>query len=109
MEEVRRRLGQTVACAARLDLAAMRPRPGLSSTAYCLASEGREYLVYQPEDGAFDVDVIDGTYDVEWFDAAAGTTVSAEPVRASNGRATFAPPAPGEAVLHLTSRATNAQ
>ena len=72
-EDVRRNLGYTLAFANRIDLASMTPQLGLASTAYCLAKPGSEYLVYQPSNGAFTVDLQAGTYIYEWFRPETGT------------------------------------
>jgi hypothetical protein len=47
-EPVRVALGQTLTVAKHIGLANMIPRPDLSSSGYCLANSGREYLVYLP-------------------------------------------------------------
>lgn len=47
-ESVRRAMGHTRGYANRINLAAMVPRNDLSSTEYCLANPGFEYLVYLP-------------------------------------------------------------
>jgi hypothetical protein len=49
-----------------MNLTEMRPHDDLSSTTYCLAHPGREYLVYQPNpDTAFTVTLPKGRYDLE--------------------------------------------
>jgi Family of unknown function (DUF6298)/Putative collagen-binding domain of a collagenase len=98
---IRSALGQTRRYAGRIDLAAVRPRPELASTGYCLASR-REYLVYQPEGGALTVDLTRtrGLYSVEWFDPARDRTTSGERV-SGGGVLTFTPPFAGQAVLYL--------
>jgi hypothetical protein len=59
--------------AERMDLASAVPQSALSSTGYCLAAPGREYLVYQPGEGSFTVDLgaAGGNLSVEWFDPVA--------------------------------------
>ena len=47
-ETTRKNMGYSHRYAERMDLAAMTPRVDLSSTGFCLAAPGREYLVYQP-------------------------------------------------------------
>ncbi len=84
------------------DLAAMTPRGELSSTAYCLASPGNDYLVYQPKAGeSFAVELKGGTYRYEWFDPAHGAVASRGQVQAADGRQSFQAPFAGDAVLHL--------
>ena len=73
-------IGATVTFANRMNLACMHPQNDLSSTTYCLADPGREYLVFQP--GTGDVRVLGlrsgYRYRFEWFDT--------EKCRASIGR-----------------------
>lgn len=99
---IRSALGQTRRFAERVDLARMRPRLDLASTRYTLASHGREYLVYQPEDGPFTVDLRStaASYSVEWFDPGRDRTARADEVRGGEV-VTFKPPFRGQAVLYL--------
>lgn len=99
---IRSAMGQTRRYTKRIDLAAARPRGDLASTRYCLAVPGREYLVYQPEQGAFTVDLrgASGRFTVEWFAPATDTTSSG--VSVAGGRTlTFVPPFAGQAVLYI--------
>lgn len=104
-EDVRKAMGSTRGYADKMNLAAMTPRNGISSTAYCLAHVGSEYLVYQPTGGAFTVTLAGGTYSVEWFNPQAGAASAAGTV---NGGAdvSFTPPFGGDAVLYLKSAAS---
>jgi hypothetical protein len=52
-EPIRRALGQTLAVANRINLAAMVPRRDLASTGFCLANPGLEYLVYLPPNSSW--------------------------------------------------------
>ena len=104
IEEVRRNLGFTRTYATKVDLAATTPRLDLSSTGYCLANPGSEYLVYQPDMGEFTVDLIAGTYSYEWFDPVAGSKADAGSFTADGGRRSFASPFHGDAVLYLKIR-----
>lgn len=94
-------MGLTRRYATRFDLARSRPRPDLSSTQYCLAVPGREYLVYQPGDGPFWVEL--GTrarrYAVEWLETETGRRIQLAETGA--GRRTFTPPFSGPALLYL--------
>ena len=84
----------------------MAPRGDLSSTGYCLAAPGKEYLVYQPGEGPFQVQLSgdkDTTFAVEWFDPQAGMVVDGKPVKMME-QTTFAPPFSGNAVLYLKVR-----
>jgi len=101
----RQGMGQTVAWARRVNLAAMLPSPNLASTTYCLADPGREYLIFQPAMGAFTVTLPENgsTFAAEWFSPVTGQRHAGEDVRAG-GVQTVTPPQPGMAVLHLRAR-----
>jgi hypothetical protein len=107
-EGARRAMGQTRRFAERMNLAAMTPRGALSSTTYCLASQGKEYLVYQPRDGEFTLELAEGKLAVEWFDPMDDKVMSADQV-AGGARRTFKPPFDGAAVLYLRSAASKNQ
>ncbi|HET6516217.1 MAG TPA: hypothetical protein VFG09_13735, partial [Thermodesulfovibrionales bacterium] len=87
----------------KMNLAAMTPRDELSSTTYCLADPGREYLVYQTEsDTPFHLYLKAGAYRYEWFNPDKGTIVSTGSSIFPQDRSTsFAPPFPGDAVLYV--------
>lgn len=102
---VRRALGDTVAYSKRFQsLAQMIPTsaPAQCSTTYCLRNPGQDYLVYQPEEGAFTVNLTAADYEFEWFDPAAGVIVQTGTITAGAGSRTFTPPFSGDAVLYLT-------
>ncbi len=94
-------MGQTLAFAKRIDLIHMLPKNSLSSTTYCLANEGKEYLAYQPNTGSFTVNVSSGTYSYEWFNPQTGNVVATGTLTASGGSKQFSPPFTGDAVLYL--------
>jgi hypothetical protein len=105
-EAARYALGDTRRYAQKMDVAAMVPRGGLSSTGYALADPGEEYLVLQPGDkgGAFTVTLEAGAYASEWQDVATRETRGTERVMIDgDGPASFAAPFAngGPAVLHL--------
>jgi hypothetical protein len=97
-----RAMGDTRRYAQRIDLATMTPRGDLSSTGYCLADPGRAYLVFQPDGGAFTLDLAgaETRYAAEWFDPSAHRTAAGRPVRGGS-RVEFSPPFAGDAVLLL--------
>ncbi len=103
-EDVRKAMGYSRRYADKMNLAAMTPRNGLSSTAYCLAQSGSEYLVYQPMGGAFTVTLAGGTYSVEWFNPQTGTASAAGAMK-GGADVKFTPPFDGDAVLYLKSGA----
>ncbi|MGE3845171.1 MAG: putative collagen-binding domain-containing protein, partial [Vicinamibacterales bacterium] len=91
--------------AERLPLAAMTPQPELTSTGYALAQlsqEAAEILVYQPDSGAFTVDLSDTRRDflVEWFDPSNGQVNEAGRIAGGRMRV-FTPPFASDAVLYL--------
>ncbi len=94
-------MGHTRTYANRMNLAAMTPRNDLSTTSYCLANSGQEYLVYQPKTGEFSVNLTAGTYSSEWFNPTTGSVESTSSVKAAGGKQAFTPPFPGPDVLYL--------
>ena len=99
------RLGmeQTRRYSRRISLADMAPRGDLSSTRYCLASPGVEYLVFQTgNNGMLNVDLrgAAGRFSVEWLNVNADRTVAGQPVE-GGARRVFDTPFPGPAVLYL--------
>lgn len=100
-DTLRSAMGDARVYADRMKLADMTPQTALSSTHYCLASPGHEYLVYQPGTGAFTVTLQAGAYHYEWFDPVNHTMISTESFMASTGERSFTPPTNGEAVLYL--------
>ena len=96
-------MGHTLRYARKMDLAAMTPHGDLTSTRYCLAAPGEEYLVYQAGEGPFQVQLSGSkntTFAVEWFDPRAATVVRGKPVKTME-QMTFTPPFSGNAVLYL--------
>jgi hypothetical protein len=69
-DPTRRAMGFARALAAGVNLAALVPHGELSSTKYCMAQPGREYLAYKPgpEEGEFRLRVEPGRYRIEWID-----------------------------------------
>ena len=65
-ETLRSAMGDTRVFADRMNLAAMTPESALSSTNYCLANPGHEYLVYQPGAGPFTMTLAAGDYHYEY-------------------------------------------
>lgn len=101
-EPLRRNLGHTRRLAERMDLAHMRPSTDIASTTYCLANPGTEYLVYQPDKGAFTVNLTKaaGDFTVEWFDLKTEKISTGETAQGGGVRR-FTPPGDGPAVLYL--------
>lgn len=101
-DSARQAIGQVVRWARRVDLAAMKPEQSLSTTGYCLASRGTEYLVFQSNKGEFNVDLGDapGRFQAKWFDVNLDREIPGKLVEGGSTR-TFTTPFPGPAVLHL--------
>lgn len=100
-DPVRLALGVTQKLAKRIDLARLTPSPGLSSTKYCLAAPGQEYLVYQSESGEFSVNMVAENYALEWIVPTNGSIPSTGFIKSTGGNQTFTAPFSGPAVLHL--------
>lgn len=128
---LRKAMGDTLHYADKMDLAALNPRGDLSSTGYCLANPGKEYLVYAPSDGHFGVNWFDRLhlhgwanwfsqmmgwnqtvsvdlsesskgFHVEWFNPRTGETISGG-VTVGGGPQTFTAPFSADAVLYLAA------
>ena len=100
---MRQALGRASFWAKRIHLTDMPPAGWVSSTGYCLADPGKEYLIYQPESGSFKVNLYgaDVTFGVEWYRIETDEIIEGRPF--SCGMAIdFTPPCPGEVLLHLT-------
>jgi hypothetical protein len=102
LESARLALGDVRGLAERLDLARITPASALSSTRYALAAEGQEYVVFQPDDGAFTIQLPSGTYAAQWFSLENRAWINADASAMGDDSATsFQPPFPGPSVLHL--------
>jgi hypothetical protein len=103
-EVLRSAMGRARSFAQKMNLIAMTPQGGLSSTGYCLAHPGAEYLVYQPASGAaFTVNLAAGTYSFEWYNPSAGSVASTGTLTAAGGNQTFTAGFGGDSVLYLVS------
>jgi hypothetical protein len=100
-DSARDAMGNTLRYANRMNLALMTPQGDLSSTGYCLANTGVEYLVYQPASEGFTVRLAPGNYSLEWFNPSTGTASAGGSV-SGGATQTFVPPFPSDAVLYLT-------
>jgi hypothetical protein len=101
-EAVRKNLGYARGFAERIDLKKVHPHAELSSSSYCLANPGVEYLVYQPAPGkAVAVEVKAGTYHYEWFNPATGVTTGSGRIETAGASQEFRAPFAQDAVLYL--------
>lgn len=101
-EPNRKQMGDTLTFAKRMNLTQMHPKNILSSSTYCLANPGHEYLIYIPEGNPVTVDLsqASGTLYLEWFSVINGTTVE-KSLALGGQKHEFTPPFDGEAVLYL--------
>jgi len=99
--KIRINLGYTLDFADRMNLVGMSPRPDWSSSGYCLAEPGKEYLIYT-ETGQVTVDLSlgHGQFVAEWFDPATGTSTAGGAIT-GGGSLTFSAPFNDIAVLYL--------
>jgi len=102
-ETFRLAMGDILEYAAKMNLAAMTPQGGLSSTGYALASRS-EYCVFQPGSGAFWLKVSKkGVYTYEWLNPATHAIVATGSlsVNNTNNSVKLTPLFRGPAVLYL--------
>jgi hypothetical protein len=111
-DSIRRAMGDTREFSERIDLASMTPRSDVASSGYCLANEGREFLVYLPEDFqsesvtktvSVDLSTASTSLAVEWFNPRTAQTIPAGTTNGSTMK-DFTAPFPGNAVLYLHSQ-----
>ena len=102
-DSAREAMDQARRYAEKINLVGMSPAGELSSTGYCLAESGREYLVFQPgSQGIFSVNLSDvpGKCTVEWLSVISQISLDGQDVT-GGGRRTFSTPFGDPAVLHL--------
>ncbi len=104
---IRDAMGATLTYATRMNLVAMTPQISLSSTGYCLANPGVEYLVYQPLIRPFTVQLPAGRYELEWLNPATNMITATGEITARGGDQTFTAPFTGDAVLYLNALTKN--
>ena len=98
---IRDAMGATLTYVNQMNLGAMTPQTSLSSSGYCLANPGIEYLVYEPSPTRFTLRLRFGTYQFEWFNPATNLVVAAGQITAPNGEESFSAPIDRDAVLYL--------
>lgn len=93
--------------ARRVDLKNMKPRADLTTTRYCLARPGYEYLVYFPHftpKATIDLSAVTGELDMEWFIPSMNRIVKGvTPLKGGYFRS-VEPPTAVDAVLYLKKR-----
>lgn len=105
-EDARKAMGHTLTYAQKVSLKATAPHGDLTSTTYCLANPGSEYLIYKPMrrnplKHFFTVNLKAGTYKYEWFNPGSGVVVSTGSFAAVDGNKFFIPPFFGDTVLYI--------
>jgi hypothetical protein len=101
-ETIRLAMGRTRIYANKINLSLDTPQNHLSSTNYCLADPGKEYLVYQPDSSkTFTVELLSGEYSYEWFNPSSGIVAEMGSFDAMNGIRTFEAPFSGDAVFYI--------
>lgn len=100
---IRRNMGYTRDYAKKINLAKMFPHSELTSTTYCLADRGEEYLFYFPEGGKGNINLREATgeFDVEWFIPLLNRTVAGPKKLAGGSILSVEAPTSLDAVLYL--------
>jgi hypothetical protein len=81
----------------------MEPRPDLVSSGYCLASEGKRYLVYLTEPQTVDIQLIPGVYAGKWISVEDFSRII--PIKEISHRVRFSPPdGEGDWLLYIWRR-----
>ncbi|MCL6474735.1 MAG: DUF6298 domain-containing protein [Firmicutes bacterium] len=101
-ESARKAMGLTRQIAEQTDMAAMVPRPELASTGYCLAHEGREYVVFLPETRKVQVNLSASRkpLTIRWIHPVEGTVKQGKTVQ-GGARRELESPFEGDAVLWM--------
>jgi hypothetical protein len=101
-ESIRRSMGYAQRWAQRLELGGCIPREDLTSTGYCLANVGHEYLAYLPQGDRLTLDLTDakGSCTIEWFDPTSGRSKHEKPISAGQPRE-FTSPFSDHCLLYL--------
>jgi hypothetical protein len=104
-ENTRYNMGYALEYANKMNLKNTVPSNNVAacSTTYCLRNDqGREYLIYQPENDDFTANVQAGDYIQEWFNPQTGSLFSQTNINiAASGSHEFLNPFAGDAVLYL--------
>jgi hypothetical protein len=85
--------------ATKIDLANMAPQEALSTTQYCLAKPGSQYLVFSTSN-SFTLTTEAGSYAFEWFNPSTHDIVQTGTVKVGSSQ-TFTVPFSGDSVLWL--------
>jgi hypothetical protein len=104
---VRSNLGYCLDYSYQMDLTSMTPQNELSSTTYCLANPGKEYLIFAPKGKPFTIDLtaVVGNLKVEWLNIETGERLNGEDI-SGNLSTSFSPPFSGPAVAYIKKNNT---
>lgn len=103
---IRKSMGYSRQYANRVNLVNMTPQGILSSSGYCLANPGNEYLFYFPESGEAMIDLrnAEGEYVIEWFIPLINRTVVGKSTIKGGSRIKLEPPTSLDALLYLKKK-----
>jgi hypothetical protein len=109
-QRIRSNVSRAAAYAKRMDLSNAHPRADLTTTGFCLACPGEQYIIYQPKSGPFEVSALiaQADYLYEWFDTDLYQVVEKDRFRSSAASKSFTP-LKKEMVLFLERRAAASQ
>jgi len=102
-QEMRVSMGLSRKIAYKIDLINMVPSTTIATSGYCLAAEGKEYLVYIPEGKETNVDLTSskGSFEVTWIDPLSGNTWAGDPIPGGNANKLVSPFETADALVHV--------
>jgi hypothetical protein len=102
-ELLRKNMGIIHDLSIRIDLINMKPMDGLSSTQYCLASPGKEYVVYFPSGGnaTLNLSASKANYEVSWYIPVLDKWITGTESLTGGSFVKLSAPFTGAAVLYL--------
>jgi hypothetical protein len=104
-DPVRLAIQDVLAYGKRIDLRNMTPQDSLSTSGYCIANPGSQYLVFSTSN-SFTLTVVAGTYTYEWFNPSTHALIQTGSTNVSSSQ-TFTAPFSGDAVLYLARTTTD--
>lgn len=104
-DPIRVNMGVARKLADRVDLIKMKPHDELSTTSYCLANPGEEYIIFYPQAGKATIDLRgkEADYEAEWYIPFLNKTFKGGAKIKGGYYVAIEPPFTGEAVLYLRS------
>lgn len=98
-DPIRLAIQDVLVYAKKIDLKNLTPQGRLSTSGFCLANPGSQYLVFSTSN-SFTLTAALGTYTFEWFNPFTHTIVQTGTLTVVNGQ-TFTAPFSGQSVLWL--------